>query len=288
MNKIIFDCEVVTPMFLSGADGTTPELRAPSLKGALRFWWRALNGHLPEEILRKREGMIFGDTSHRSCFSLQISSTAPLTFIMSPPVPHRGFPAKAITPGSSFSVTFIITPITRDEIKFGADELQSLFELTVFLGGIGKRVRRGMGSFKINKIGEQIYTPLANLNDVLSLVKKHTPNYTIQNGVINLAYSGRMQRYPWIQRIETGELHRNITNHISTITHNLKGKYGNIYEPNLGHASNGRFASPVYVSVLADGKTPVVTTLNTVPDRNKHLLDSDVQGHFITDILNKV
>jgi len=32
-------------MFLSGA-GTTPELRAPSIKGAMRFWWRAMNGHL--------------------------------------------------------------------------------------------------------------------------------------------------------------------------------------------------------------------------------------------------
>lgn len=35
--KIIFECEVVTPMFLAGADGKTPELRAPSIKGAIRF-----------------------------------------------------------------------------------------------------------------------------------------------------------------------------------------------------------------------------------------------------------
>jgi len=33
-------------MFLAGADGVTPELRAPSIKGAMRFWWRACNGHL--------------------------------------------------------------------------------------------------------------------------------------------------------------------------------------------------------------------------------------------------
>lgn len=35
---------IVTPMFLGGADQRCDgSLRAPSLKGALRFWWRALN-----------------------------------------------------------------------------------------------------------------------------------------------------------------------------------------------------------------------------------------------------
>jgi CRISPR-associated protein Cmr1 len=35
---------IVTPMFLGGADhSATDGIRAPSVKGALRFWWRALN-----------------------------------------------------------------------------------------------------------------------------------------------------------------------------------------------------------------------------------------------------
>lgn len=33
---------VTTPLFGSGADKVTPELRLPSFKGVLRFWWRAL------------------------------------------------------------------------------------------------------------------------------------------------------------------------------------------------------------------------------------------------------
>ena len=75
MNKIIFECETITPMFLSGADGRTPELRAPSIKGALRFWWRAMNGHLPLNELRKEEAKIFGGTGEnegRSTFSIRI------------------------------------------------------------------------------------------------------------------------------------------------------------------------------------------------------------------------
>ena len=66
MQSITFECEVITPMFLAGADGVTPELRPPSIKGALRFWWRALNGHLELSELKRIEGKIFGDTSRRS------------------------------------------------------------------------------------------------------------------------------------------------------------------------------------------------------------------------------
>ena len=47
MEKIVFECESVTPMFMYGADGKTPELRPASVKGVMRFWWRAINGNLP-------------------------------------------------------------------------------------------------------------------------------------------------------------------------------------------------------------------------------------------------
>lgn len=36
-----FEIEAITPMFLAGADPHSAELRVPSVKGALRFWWRA-------------------------------------------------------------------------------------------------------------------------------------------------------------------------------------------------------------------------------------------------------
>jgi CRISPR-associated protein Cmr1 len=35
---------IVTPMFVGGADQKPYDgVRAPSFKGALRFWWRTLN-----------------------------------------------------------------------------------------------------------------------------------------------------------------------------------------------------------------------------------------------------
>lgn len=56
---------VVTPMFLSGADQDAAELRIPSIKGALRFWWRALAAtRLGDDIerLKSDEAALFGST----------------------------------------------------------------------------------------------------------------------------------------------------------------------------------------------------------------------------------
>lgn len=54
---------VVTPMFCSGADPITAELRLPSFKGVLRFWWRALawsrlGGDLGR--IKQKEDALFG------------------------------------------------------------------------------------------------------------------------------------------------------------------------------------------------------------------------------------
>lgn len=45
MQEATFDLQTVTPLFLAGADQTQAEfLRAPSLRGAMRYWLRALVG----------------------------------------------------------------------------------------------------------------------------------------------------------------------------------------------------------------------------------------------------
>lgn len=57
---------VVTPMFCGGAEQKSAELRAPSFKGVLRFWWRALawsrlDGDL--DAIRREENGLFGSAS---------------------------------------------------------------------------------------------------------------------------------------------------------------------------------------------------------------------------------
>jgi len=44
MDSKEFEVEVVTPMFLGRANNLEAELRVPSIKDMLRFWWRATCG----------------------------------------------------------------------------------------------------------------------------------------------------------------------------------------------------------------------------------------------------
>ena len=176
METITFHCRVITPMFLAGADGQTPELRAPSIKGAMRFWWRACNGHLGVESevnkerdklasagLRDREIYIFGGTGglegeRRSSFSLAVFPED-IQIGEEKLVPHkeRTFTAKCILPESTFRVTIRIpnkysvktTVQGAEQEIINCSKLVALFQLTSTLGGLGKRVRRGMGSFRI-------------------------------------------------------------------------------------------------------------------------------------------
>ena len=54
---------VVTPLFCAGADSKTPEVRLPSFKGVLRYWWRALAWSrygADLGVLRQQEDRLFG------------------------------------------------------------------------------------------------------------------------------------------------------------------------------------------------------------------------------------
>jgi hypothetical protein len=76
MATIEADYTVLTPMFCAGADQSRPELRVPSFKGVLRFWWRALawsrlGGDLKK--IHEEEDHIFGGPgTGRSRVAIQI------------------------------------------------------------------------------------------------------------------------------------------------------------------------------------------------------------------------
>lgn len=59
MEKLDLTIEFLTPTFLGGAD-QQGELRSPPFKNLLRQWWRIVNGNLPLDQLRFREGELFG------------------------------------------------------------------------------------------------------------------------------------------------------------------------------------------------------------------------------------
>ncbi|MGH8498283.1 MAG: type III-B CRISPR module RAMP protein Cmr1, partial [Methylococcales bacterium] len=91
MNEITATYRIVTPMFIGNADQTTDDrIRPPSVKGALRFWWRALNwGRFRSadadalRELHKEEARLFGIAAdeerggEQGCFLLKVSHKSP-------------------------------------------------------------------------------------------------------------------------------------------------------------------------------------------------------------------
>ena len=322
METLTFTCKIITPLFMAGADGKTPELRAPSIKGAMRYWWRALHGHLSLDSkakrdqekndqlvntgLRDREAIIFGGTGgdlteSRSSFSIQLINPRLETNIRKL-VPHkeRGYTGNAYSEGQTFEVKFrlpgnneqsweVKAPINgKQMVIFDRERLIALFHLTCILGGFGRRVRRGMGSVYIERLNasnsqqELMISPNPELSEIHRLISLFSPHYSIQGSRIQNIYSGSMAKYPWIISVEIGKADPELVLKISHTTHELHKENG--YEPSLGHASRGRFASPVYVSVSSDMR-PVITTLNTVPDRDAHNISLNLQNEFKRKLL---
>lgn len=312
MQTITFTCKTLTPMFLNGADGQTPELRAPSIKGAMRFWWRALNGHLPlSDIpdkqekgkvlvkgLKSLETEIFGgsgDTVQRSNVLIQvISEEGQPNYRERELVPHKPFmKGNAFDEGTKFDVKLTLLKEIKDEknnLCFGLEHLKNLFMLTCYLGGLGKRARRGMGCMDIEAIdGKKEGVPeQIDLRSIHDLLTNFSTFYHLSGDKIVFNYSGRSPQYGYIKEIQLGKPYpsqQTVLHKISTATHNTKQKHGFAYDPSMGHAFKGRYASPVYTSVVRGSVLPIVTTLNLAPDRNANQASLSVQQDFKNQIL---
>lgn len=177
-----FNCEVLTPLFLGGADPRAgSELRPPSVRGALRYWYRALVGgsslmrpeHADEtDDLRRREERVFGSPGRGSTVSVLVLAkgkpevrkferdrpvrTADGDVLSSgrdyllwsmgqsgrPENPAGYRPRQYIVPGSEFEI-ILRTRFQEAELE----EAGAALWLLANLGAIGARANRGAGSF---------------------------------------------------------------------------------------------------------------------------------------------
>ena len=153
------------------------------------------------------------------------------------------------------------------------------------LGGFGRRVRRGFGSFRILKIDEKYYSFEYNLLSILNLINGVSMDkYKIENNKIKLKETQSTQ-YPFLKEIQIGKEYNSwegLVKKIGEVSHNH-----NI--DSLGFAkSKNRLASPIYVSVLKELKNnkylPIISTLNTVFEDNRQV-DYDGQDAFKEAIL---
>lgn len=157
---------VVTPMFLSGADQNHAELRLPSFKGVLRFWWRALAGERfgnDLQQLREAEDTLFGSIrSGASRVSMrigdkQIKTQAQRKFAPNSWQSYIGYglidkpeqtSRTCIQPNSYFTVQLGYSRCEDDQCR---SLRNALIALGLF-GGLGSRSRNGWGSITLESL----------------------------------------------------------------------------------------------------------------------------------------
>ncbi len=165
----------VTPLFLAGADPRgDPELRAASVRGALRFWLRALIagvlGDKDLNALRQAESAVFGSTEMASPVVVRVTRR---------PLTSKSFSALASNK-SGVAYLFFGARATRTERERSAISAKERLELKLeervgvgkaegealqwayaalwlltHLGGLGSRSRRGAGSLQVTEVIEQ-------------------------------------------------------------------------------------------------------------------------------------
>lgn len=153
--------KVLTPLFLAGADQQAVDLRVPSIRGQLRFWFRAAVGGLvgaDEDRVRAAETALFGGAGQASAVSLRVRLQGGL-----PPYSQWNFPAaqnrglaylgyglagSGTTPARSYIPPgFAFALEVRGEPRSLALALGALW-LWARLGGLGARARRGFGGLE--------------------------------------------------------------------------------------------------------------------------------------------
>lgn len=212
MRTITFTCELLTPLFMYGADQQTPELRPSGIKGALRFWWRAIQAEQDCRILREKEASIFGAADEkfgRSKLIIEIQGDKLTTgslkesdfnevvkrkiqkgngygrnayqsiirYLGYGPIQFRDANS-CFLPGSNFLMKL---SIQNDAIS--DEELVKIVHLMGLFGGLGSRTRNGFGRFITTSNPEQRLTEL--LKD-LSGPDSELPAYTAFSNQITL------------------------------------------------------------------------------------------------------
>jgi CRISPR-associated protein Cmr1 len=169
LRSLDLDLETFTPLLTGGAD-MRPELRPPSFRGLLRFWFRALlNGFLEGDLsrLRQVEEAVFGGPACGSSIVVRVPrgdvAAGPLPANPPPGLQYLLWSAyasrrQAIPPGQRFTLRMQGRPLLRQPLSLDGRTLDeaAIFSLAAAslwlllrLGTLGFRSRRGAGTLRV-------------------------------------------------------------------------------------------------------------------------------------------
>lgn len=150
-----FTLRTQSALFMHSESGRQQaELRVSSIRGAMRYWFRAmLASSCSPQRLHDLEGQCFGDRLYGT--RLQMRSCKETSRLRALKLPHKGREAaEAFEAGTELWIEFSQTPAVFDPQCFSA-ALWS-FWLALSLGGFGARARRGAGSVSLQLIEPEL------------------------------------------------------------------------------------------------------------------------------------
>jgi len=173
MERYTFTFRVITPLFISGADQQRAELRPSSIRGALRFWFRAMMGGVVGGDWRRvkdLEADVFGDTEQASKFGIRIE-TSSLPKNVGENIGKLGDGIAYMGAGVLFrrdkngyyklrrgcywppeSSPFGVYLLLRSSDLYTREVMLGTIWLLTTLGGLGSRIRRGFGSIIVEQV----------------------------------------------------------------------------------------------------------------------------------------
>lgn len=161
VKKLTVTYQMITPTFLAGSDQRRAELRLSSVKGALRYWYRAIDpkyykwesdlfGGSGENVRQSRFLMRLHPIDWKEKkFSFRNRELDGLGYVTFSLRAKQGYKRSYLEAGQTFSISFFMREPRKEEdldrAAFWKRLLASVW-LLGHVGGLGSRSRRGFGT----------------------------------------------------------------------------------------------------------------------------------------------
>lgn len=200
---------ITTPMFLGDGGQKATSIRPPSIKGALRFWWRALqwpgvyqrHGHVATALadLHTQEAELFGLAAGHKVAHIhdgqpkesgeqgrfRISITQPdvkadpdyrpsdsVQYLLGIGLYRGKLLRKPLQQGSRFTLALTAKPGGHTVTDKQWKSLEEALLCWGLLGGLGARARKGLGSVSLQSLEGGVYQAPQNRGDYEALLLK--------------------------------------------------------------------------------------------------------------------
>lgn len=294
MTSYNFRLRLISPTFIAGSDKNRPEMRAASIRGQLRYWFRALVGASTDSLeeIWKRESDVFGSTGGGSAVSVRVYSNNSATsadYAMLPHREHEGRRALSITRALKPGQVYDLQLVTRPGVALSNDVLNAL-KLWSLLGGIGRRSRRMFGAIQTTTSDNVIkWQPQPQTSDELA--------NQIREALQESASASPQPAVPQFPTLNSSHCwvivgkspYTDFEGPIKALFRDLLRRPPHLDSQQTFGGINPRRSSPLIAQlrhIRIDGEDsyyPILTALRSKPDNNRYNIDWGHLKRFMED-----